>query len=97
MYRTGPKSPIVDSLVSAARAGKEVTVIIELRARFDEADNIALATADVADLGNRKPAPAGEMMLDCEAGAASIGELVSPGMTATGDAVRVGAGQQVAG
>ncbi len=44
MYRTGPDSVIVDSLVQAAHAGKEVTVVIELRARFDEADNIALAT-----------------------------------------------------
>jgi polyphosphate kinase len=44
LYRTGVKSPIVDALVVASKAGKEVTVVIELRARFDEAENVALAS-----------------------------------------------------
>ena len=43
LYRTGPDSAIAKALVDAANNRKEVLVVIELRARFDEAANIELA------------------------------------------------------
>lgn len=43
LYRVADRSKVIDTLIEAAENGKEVIVVVELRARFDEANNIEMS------------------------------------------------------
>jgi polyphosphate kinase len=45
LYRVGSESPVVESLLAASEAGKQVAVMVELKARFDESNNLVWSRA----------------------------------------------------